>query len=292
MKVVASQTIFANVATLPPPANSDDIVPKLVIPSPGEYPEGDQIAADADSNGWPQTGRNRALREMRKAFAFHLAGDQHLGSTVQYGVEDWGDAAFALCVPAVANIWPRRWFPSQPGLNRKPGSPRYTGDFRDGFGNIMTVHAIANPVKTGREPAMLYDRSTGYGIVKLDRNDRTITIECWPRYADPTDPATGGQYSDWPIVINQADNYGRKHVTYLPTIEAKGMTDPVVQVIDESNNEIVYTLRIKGTTFRPKVFSTGSYTVRVGEPGTEKMKSLTGIRSLPETESRTIEVVF
>ena len=34
--------------------------------------------ADFDANGWPQTGRNRALRAMRKAFAFHIAGDQHL----------------------------------------------------------------------------------------------------------------------------------------------------------------------------------------------------------------------
>jgi Pyruvate/2-oxoacid:ferredoxin oxidoreductase delta subunit len=58
------------------------------------------------------------------------------------------------------------------------------------------------------------------------------------------------------------------------------MTDPVVQAIDESNGEIVYTLRIKGTTFRPKVFRTGSHTIKVGEPGTEKMKALKSIRTL------------
>ena len=38
--------------------------------------EGYKLAADCDSNGWPQSGRNRALREMRKGFALHLAGDQ------------------------------------------------------------------------------------------------------------------------------------------------------------------------------------------------------------------------
>ena len=38
-----------------------------------------------------------------------------------------------------------------------------------------------------------------------------------------------------------------------------------MQVIDESAGEIVYTLRIKGNEFRPKVFSKGTYTVRVGE---------------------------
>jgi hypothetical protein len=33
----------------------------------------------------------------------------------------------------------------------------------------------------------------------------------------------------------------------------------------QSNGEIVYTIRITGTTFRPKVFAEGTYTVHVGE---------------------------
>ena len=137
-----------------------------------------------------------------------------------------------------------------------------------------------------------YSRATGYGIVKFDRNERTIRIECWPRYADPNDPARGGQYSDWPITIKQTDNYGRKAAAYLPTIEVRGMTDPVVQVIDESNGEIVYTLRIRGTSFRPKVFKKGLYTINVGEPGTEKMKMLENVRALPEGEAQTLEVAL
>ncbi len=292
MKVVLSQTIFSNVATLPKPANTDDVVPGLKILDPGEYPKNDQRAADADSNGWPQTGRNKALREMRRGFAFHLAGDQHLGSTIQYGVDEWHDAGFALCVPAVANIWPRRWFPPAPGGNRKPGSPKYTGDFRDGFGNLMTVYAVSNPFRSGREPATLYDRATGYSIVRFDKDRRTITIECWPRYADLTDPKTGGQYPGWPITVKQSDNYARNAAAYLPTIKVSGITDAVVQVIDESNSEIVYTLRIKGTSFRPKVFKAGSYTVKVGEPGTKNMKTLKNIHSSQGKAFRTLEVAF
>ena len=42
--------------------------------------------------------------------------------------------------------------------------------------------------------------------------------------------------------------------------------DPVVQVIDQSNSEIVYTVRIKGSTFTPKVGKEGVYTVRVFDP--------------------------
>ena len=40
--------------------------------------------------------------------------------------------------------------------------------------------------------------------------------------------------------------------------------DPVVQVIDESNQEILYTVRIKGKSFLPKVYSDGKYTVKAG----------------------------
>ena len=289
MKVVLSQTIFSNLATLPRKALNSRIMPRLKITRPGEYPKDDVRAADMDSDGWPQTGRNKALRQMRRGFAFHIAGDQHLGSTTQYGIDDWNDAGFALCVPSIANMWPRRWFPPMPGGNRKPGSPKYTGDYLDGFGNHMTVYAVANPIISGYKPINLYARAPGYGIVKFNRNQRTITIECWPRWQDPSKP-DAKQYIGWPITIKQTDNYARKAAAWLPTIKVSGITDPVIQVIDEQNREIVYTLRIKGTSFRPKVFKDGTYTVKVGEPDTAKMKILQGVRSIALDENQTVEV--
>jgi phosphodiesterase/alkaline phosphatase D-like protein len=292
MKVLLSQTLFADVATLPKTAANDRVVPTLKIFAPDEYPDDDRPIADADTGGWPQTGRNKALREIRRGFALHICGDQHLGSTIQYGIDDWGDAGFALCVPTIGNCWPRRWFPSQPGGNHKVDMPRYTGDYKDSFGNLMTVYAVSNPIVSGHEPSDLHDRSPGYGIVRFDRNQRTITIEVWPRYADPTDPRTGSQYPGWPITINQADNYGRKAAGWLPMINVSGQTCPIVQVIDEESSEVVYTLRIKGTSFQPKVFKAGTYTVRIGEPGTEKMKTLSGLRPMPQEKCQTIEVNF
>ena len=156
----------------------------------------------------------------------------------------------------------------------------------------MTVHAVSNPVISGHEPAGLHDRSTGYGIAKFNSNHSNITIECWPRYSDPTDPKTGGQYPGWPITIEQLDNYGRKAAAYLPTIKVNGMTDPVVQVIDKENGEIIYTLRIKGDTYRPKVFKAGTYIVKVGEPDTAKMKILQNVQSIEPEESQSSEVNF
>jgi len=44
-----------------------------------------------------------------------------------------------------------------------------------------------------------------------------------------------------------------------------------VQVTSESNNEVVYTLRIKGNSFSPKVFVEGKYTIKIGVPQTERV---------------------
>jgi hypothetical protein len=133
----------------------------------------------------------------------------------------------------------------------------------------------------------------GYGILRLDKEERTITVECWPRHADPADPAHA-QYPGWPRTIAQKDNYGRRAVAYLPELRVTGMTDPVVQVIDEGAGEVVYTLRIRGTRYRPGVFSAGgTYTVRVGELGIAAERTLRGLTARPAGEAQEpIEVVF
>lgn len=290
MKVVLSQTIFANVATLPEGSKSGAVIPRLPVPEPGEYPENEVPVADMDSNGWPPSGRNRALRIMRKAFAFHIAGDQHLGSTIQYGIEQWRDAGYALCVPSIANAWPRRWFPRMPGKNRKPGAPRYTGDYEDGFGNRMTVLAVANPQKTGRKPERLHDFSPGYGIVRVHRQSRTITFENWPRWADPR--RGGKPNSGWPVTFHQLDNYGGRTAGYLPTIEVRGLNHPVIQVIRQDDGKMVYTVRAQGTSFRPKVFQKGTYTVRVGEPDSNLWKVLRDLPVLPPEKQEKRVVIF
>jgi alkaline phosphatase D len=276
-KSVISQTIFATIATLPDSAVSDVVVPTLRITKKEEYPAGDIPTQDMDSNSWPRQGRNEALREIRKAFAFHIAGDQHLGSTLQYGIDEFGDAGYALCVPSVNNFFPRRWFPTEAGKNRKPGAPKNTGDYHDGFGNKMTVLAVSNPYYTGLQPARLYDRAAGYGIVKFNRDSREIEIANWARQTDPTQPGAR-PYDGWPITISQEDNYGRQAYGYLPQVDVSGLGQPpVVQVIDESNQEILYTVRAKDNSYRPKVFKPGRYTVRVGEPATGQVKTMTGL---------------
>lgn len=273
MKAVISQTLFADVVTLPKGTTSDNVTPKLRVMQPGEYPEGEAPVADHDSNGWPQSARNRALQAMRRGVALHIAGDQHLGSTVQYGIDDFNDAAWAICVPAVANVWPRRWYPSEAGRNRRPGAPRYTGEHLDGFGNKMTVHAVSNPIMVDAEPASLHQRAPGYGIVTFHRATRKITLTNWPRWVDPSQPGAR-PYEGWPITIDQTDNGLPTRGWVLERVETPGLEDPVVQVVDQVSGEIVYTLRIRGSSFTPTVFKEGLYTVRITDPDKGFLKEL------------------
>jgi alkaline phosphatase D len=289
-KVVLSQTPFCAVHTLPAGSTNDEMVPGLPIPPPGAYVTGDAPARDMDTNGWPQDRRDEALRRLRKGLAFHIAGDQHLASIVHYGVDRFADASFAFTVPALNNIWPRRWWPPLPdGHLPLPDAPSYTGDFLDAFGNRVTVCAAANPRRTDREPAIIHDRATGYGMVVFDKAARTIRIECWPRYADPlTGP--GQQYTGWPMTVHQSSNYPRRGDFVVPELRVIGLADPVLQFVAESTDEIAYTLRIKGTTFAADVPTAGPYTVRVGD-GRRWLRVLTGIMAEPSGMARPAIVV-
>lgn len=292
MKIAVSQTIFANVSTYPDTFITDAGTPQLSPLPAGTIPKDYKKAKDMDSNGWPQTGRNRALEVLRKGYTVMIGGDQHLGSIVHHGIAEWEDAGYSFCVPSIANLWPRRWFPPEPGQNHQEGMPPYTGRYFDGFSNRITVRAVSNPYLSGKEPALLYDRAPGYGIIRLNKKSQQITLECWPRYTDPESP-DAEQFPGWPVTINMDDNYGRQARAWLPPLKTSGLDyPPVVQVIEEETNDIVYTIRAITASFQPKVFRSGTYTVTIGEPGTAKMKTINGIQARWNKEQEEILVEF
>lgn len=265
LKVVLSQTSFAAVHTIPSEATSGAVLPSLPMPEPGEYVEGDKLAVDMDSNGWPAARRDEVLGLLRRCSAFHIAGDQHLATVVRHGIDAHRDAGFSFTGPALNNIWPRRWWPPRE-LREAPldGGPDYTGDFFDGFGNRITVYAAANPRSTGLEPSIIRDRATGYGIVTFDAARERIHIECWPRHEDPA-AAGARQYEGWPITIRRGDGDGRAPVGFLPTVRVDGIEDPVIELRGEAG-ELVYARRIVGRSFTPPAFDERTHSVRVGDP--------------------------
>ena len=253
MKVFLSQTLFANVASIPEGDMNGSVIPGLAIPPADEVVKGYKKAADMDSNGWPQTGRNKVVHDMRRARAFQVAGDQHLGSTVRYGKDTFGDAGYAFVVPSIANIWPRRWFPPEISPTRDPNKSWYTGDHLDGFGNHMTVLAVANPVDSGKEPNALYDRTPGYGIIRMNKVTRDVVFEAWPRWVDPAAPGAT-TYADWPITFNQSEGDGRAATSYLVTLEYPEGMAPAIEVTDVTLHEHVYTFRPNGTSYQPPIY--------------------------------------
>ncbi len=270
MKVALSQTIFAGGAHI-------------------HGKVGGRLHADLDSNGWPQAGRNRAIDAMRKCFAVHFAGDQHLATIFHHGIDDFGDGNYSFCVPSIANLYLRWWRPLEPGANRLPGAPEYTGDHLDGFHNKLTCYAAANPDDRPANGDKLTTRAAGFGVLRLNTDTRQITMQCFPRNVDVNDPNTR-QYPGWPKTIDQTDNYGRKAVAYLPMLKVTGQTDPLIKVIDEATGEWVYAMRIKGSTFKPKVFKGGKYTIEVGEG--ESKQVLKGVESDGINGTKTIGVNF
>ncbi len=270
MKCVLSQTTFAGAAHL-------------------HGGKRERLLADLDSNGWPQSGRNAALREIRKAFAFMMAGDQHLATVVHHGINDWGDGPWQFTSPSIWNLYGRVWAPLEKSPRPWMDSPLpLSGNFYDGFGNKLTVAAYANPTDENFQ-------ATGFGIARFRKSTRQIVMECWPRFVDVTRPGAT-QYAGWPVTIAQEDNYARRPIGWLPKLQIRDKKDagkdaeedPVVQVVDEYNGEVVYTLRINGPSFSPKVFRTGTYTLRVDE-GT-KRKEFREIASSPRKDATVLAV--
>lgn len=223
-----------------------------------------RLLADLDCNGWPQTPRNTALEIIRRAWAPHLCGDQHLAVVVQHGINEFSDGPYGFTSPALVNtIYGRWWHPlnEKPGPNPVANSPLpWTGDFKDGLGNRMSILAYANPPNIQDEK----QRADGYGIARFSKSKRTITFECWPRFSDARE-GDKAQFSGWPITIPMDANDGRKVTGYLPELLFTGVTNPVVQVVDQGTGEILYTVRVLGKRFQPRVYGHGPYAVKVGK---------------------------
>ena len=233
----------------------------------GKYDK--ELYADFDSNGWPQTGRNKALKVIRKSFSPTITGDTHLGAVSKMGIEKWGDASYNFTTPAIANFWLRWWHPKNPGKNREKNSFTYTGDFLDGFKNKITVKAIANPTLPEiKEGGYLSTRAAGYGIIRYNKPKRTITFEAWGRNVDIHDPKSK-QYPGWPITISQEDNFVIKNGYELPKLIISE-ADQVVTVKEQYSGEVVSSIRIKGKEYQPKVLQKGEYIILVGEKNSKK----------------------
>ncbi len=107
------------------------------------------------------------------------------------------------------------------------GSPLpWTGDFKDGLGNLISVMAYANPPDIADEK----QRADGYGIVRFQKKARKIIFECWPRFSDAKQ-GDKAQFPGWPITVDMDQNDGRKVTGYLPQL---------IKQLDHKNDDVVH----------------------------------------------------
>ena len=174
------------------------------------------MVADFDSNGWPQSGRRRALEVIREANAVMIHGDLHFASLIQQGIDDWEDAGWSFTLPALITGTRRYWQPKVEGMNTLPGMPDYTGRYLDGWNNKMTVWAAANPYSflieddyQGDAKAtldFLRDKGMGYGIVRFNKADESVTFESWPVYGEFRGRDAHEQHPGFPRTVDVFEN--------------------------------------------------------------------------------------
>ena len=124
-------------------------------------------SADTDSNAWPQSGRDRALKAIGDAPVVLLHGDVHLGTLSRHGVEEFDDGPVAYSLPSFSSKASRKWEPLEAGENRNPGAPENTGEFHDRFGNKVTMYGAGNGLN-------------GYGIILFDPQKSEIELQFHP----------------------------------------------------------------------------------------------------------------
>jgi hypothetical protein len=155
------------------------------------------------------------LRAARGVIMLH--GDQHIGSLLRHGIDNWEDGPLSFMVPGTSNGFPRAWWPENPGENHQPGSPEWTGRYRDSLGNRMTILGAANPDKDSntREGQQGLDaeevahrKGSGHGIVILDRAARTATFEMWRHAFDAAQPKPEDQFLGFPVTLPLLDEMG------------------------------------------------------------------------------------
>ena len=221
-----------------------------------------RLLADLDCNGWPQTKRDTALRKLQACRATHLCGDQHLGVVIKHGIDAFRDGPWGFTSPATVNtIYGRWWWPEdeQAGGGEPVESPLpWTGDYRDGLNNRITMVAYANPGFTTMKEARQQQNTQGhaeladgYGLaifnVKTDENE----FQCWPRYADIA--AGDTQFEGWPVRFDASENDGRKVAGRLPAVPLAGGAG-TVGVFNATTGEHVSSVRVTAASYAAPVF--------------------------------------
>jgi hypothetical protein len=246
-------------------------------------PELVPVGADLSSNGWPQSGRKKALEVLRKAGAIQICGNGGLAAVVRQGAESHDDAIHSFAIPSVMPVSGRVWKPRSSGGARESGQPVWMGQHVDGLRNPVTVLAAEQPEPDGTLPG-------GYAVIRLDRENREASYEAW-RKSGATGSPTWAILDGWPVMVAQENNFAGPPRSWLPPLQVSGVANPVVQVWNVADRSLVYARRLREPSFTPWVLEPGRYDIRIGDPDTGLWIDLKGVEAAeePYREARVIE---
>ncbi|MFZ9956787.1 MAG: hypothetical protein ACO3E1_11775 [Flavobacteriales bacterium] len=240
MKVVFTQSVFACLSSVRKgyvPYVSANISLDSVLPMHT------RLAQDMDANGWPKSGRDTALKVIRKSAALIVGGDQHFPSITQQGINDWKDASYTLTIPALCNTYPRFFMPDS--------SDYYGGNnYKDGFGNKVSMLSYSNPKKNDSLP-MWYYGAPGFGFIVCDKLAKTYSL----RFMDFANPSTFEKEE----IVKVIDNAYSSSLYKTKMIKVKA-TNPLMTLKDVNGN-VLYSLR--GNNLQFNVPAKGKYIIEV-----------------------------
>ena len=101
-----------------------------------------------------------------------------------------------------------------PHENRPKHGHEHTGEYLDGFGNKSYVYAVGNP-EVGTEKNRYdkaHQKASGFGLVTVDTEAKTYTLESFRFLVDATDGKASNQFPGWPITIHQEENRGENRI--------------------------------------------------------------------------------
>jgi len=174
---------------------------------------------DLDTNGWPQSKRDAALRTLgRDTIMVH--GDLHLGVLARMGIDTFDDGPLAFMVTGSCVGFPRAWRPEEsmraPGT--EAGDVPFTGRYFDDLKNRLTVLGVTNPSAEpgvnawGKTPTARADYSkfggvfptqdlkgSGHGIITVDKSQQTARFEAYRLDIDAANPQASDQFEGFPI---------------------------------------------------------------------------------------------
>lgn len=174
---------------------------------------------DLDTNGWPQSKRDAALRSLgRDTIMVH--GDLHLGMLARMGIDEFDDGPLAFMVTGSCVGFPRAWRPENKmrAPDWEPINGPFTGRYFDDLTNRLTVLGVTNPSTEpgvnawGSTPTARADYSqfggvfatqdlkgSGYGIITVDKSDQTARFEAYRLDFDAANPQWSDQFEGFPI---------------------------------------------------------------------------------------------